>query len=97
VIDYSIAGIPWRKRWYVRYSQAVQTRTQGYEITGVAGVEKITIRDGGGYVETLINFTDSRKVEGFDLEGLRDLLVGVTEAERLATSLDHELELTEEL
>jgi hypothetical protein len=71
----------------------MQIKTQGFEITGVAGVEKITIcpvkLDAvNPYVETVVMFNSLDMAISFDLVGLRDFLDGITEAERLASSLD---------
>jgi len=86
--DYSRPHATYCKNVLVGYSQAMQTRTQGFEITGVAGTEKITIWPKGDYVETVVMFNSINKAISFDMEGLRDFLDGITEAERLASTLD---------
>jgi hypothetical protein len=85
----------------VGYSGPMHTKTQGYEITGVAGVAKITIQpkddgEGGDYVETVLEFESINTAISFDLNGLRGFLLGIREAERLGSLLEAQIENREQ-
>jgi hypothetical protein len=67
----------------------MQTKTQGFEITDVPGVEKITIRPSGDNVEAVVEFEFiGHPGVAFDLAHFRDFVDALNVAERLASSLD---------
>lgn len=72
-----------------------KTRTKGFRVTGVAGLERIEIDpvvfDENSYAE--ITVVDTEGVQRtFDLEGLQDLIAGLEKAENLARRLNEELD-----
>lgn len=84
---------------FLCYSRPMKTETRGFQVTGVAGLESIeigTVKNGARYVEINVVVVDSdgdpTPDMSFDVEGLEDLIAGLTEALRLARHLAEEME-----